>query len=239
MGFASNPGTFGGSGEKTESIVGNEAKELMGKVWNEYKTTGHVSKELVKEVKKRNQEYFLQETAHGFFSTIAAVWAWINTFFVSKLESVDEPTGRYDPKVPNIGIWTDFLKWPTKTGISSRDNIPFREIFLKTSFLEREILQKQPQVLFVAVTLDSLPTLCPNLKFEFDETLQHTFHHQTEKEQVVRYGWNRWKGVGWVLVVHNTANPNMFGHLSPLEKREVGYRVRKLITEQKHWSYKL
>jgi len=94
-------------------------------------------------------------------------------------------------------------------------------------------------VLFVGVALDMLATLCPHFQFNFDQTLQHTFFHEKEKEQVVRYGWNRWKGVGWVLVVHNTANPNMFGHLSQREKNTVGYRIRKLITDAKKWSYKL
>jgi len=87
--------------------------------------------------------------------------------------------------------------------------------------LEKEILQKQLQVLFVGVSLDILPVLC--LKFNFDHQLQHTFFHEKEKEQVVKYGWNQWKGVGWVLVIQSTSNPYMFGHLSQLEKNQVGF----------------
>jgi len=77
------------------------------------------------------------------------------------------------------------------------------------------------------------------LLFQFDPNLQHTFFHDKEKEQVVWYGWNKWKSVGWVLVIQNTANPNMFGHLSATEKDQVGYQIRKLIIEGKKWNYKL
>jgi len=118
-------------------------------------------------------------------------------------------------------------------------NLPFREVFLTSSLLEKEILQKQLQELFVGVSSDILPVLCPNLKFNFDHQLQHTFFHEKEKEQVVKYGWNQWKGVGWVLVIQSTSNPYMFGHLSQLEKNQVGFRIRKMIIEGKKWSYKM
>jgi hypothetical protein len=75
MGVASNPGTAStgskrAGGEITESIVGEEAKQIMRKIWEEFKQTSTVSAYLIQEIKKRNEEYFIQGTAHGFFSSL-------------------------------------------------------------------------------------------------------------------------------------------------------------------------
>jgi len=117
-------------GERTSTIIGAEAENLALNLWNSYQKDGDVSMETVNEIKKRNGEYFLQNTPHGFFSSIAPVWAWINTFFTQHVEKATGPTNtpqskRFDTAYSNTGIWSDYLKWPTKVGISERINLPF------------------------------------------------------------------------------------------------------------------
>jgi hypothetical protein len=102
--------------------------------------------------------------------------------------------------------------------------------------IEEDVFRLKPQVLLVGVSIDKLPVLFKTLQFNFDSSLQLTFFHANEIE-VVRFGWNRWKNIGWVLVVQTEANPYLFGHLSESEKDIVGLAIRTQITKEKKWSY--
>jgi hypothetical protein len=39
---------------------------------------------------------------------------------------MDLPDSRFDAQARNIAIWSDYLKWPTKHGISKKPNCQLR-----------------------------------------------------------------------------------------------------------------